>query len=284
MNFKFQITAWYVAAIVMCAAGMGTKEVMATAPLLALLYDRTFVAGSFAKALRRRWRLYLGLAATWLILLALVASGPRSESAGFSLQQVSAWQYARSQPAIILHYLRLCVWPRPLVLDYGWSVAESFREIALPSVAILAMLLTVVWAIRYRPAWGFLGMWFFLILAPTSSIIPVGDLAVEHRMYLPLAAVCALFVLLGDRLLERIFHALPIAAHRQGTVKTGLIAGIAIALGMATVDRNRDYHSAVGFWRDVVAKRPNHSRVYLNLGLALLEAGQTDQGAIVKSR
>ena len=33
-----------------------------------LLYDRTFVSGSFREALRRRYPLYLALAATWLVL------------------------------------------------------------------------------------------------------------------------------------------------------------------------------------------------------------------------
>ena len=34
---------WYVTAIVTCAVGMGSKEVMATAPIVVLLYDRCFL-------------------------------------------------------------------------------------------------------------------------------------------------------------------------------------------------------------------------------------------------
>ena len=52
-------TLWYVVATVSCLLGMATKEVMATAPVIVLLYDRTFLAGSFREAWRRRYGLYL---------------------------------------------------------------------------------------------------------------------------------------------------------------------------------------------------------------------------------
>ena len=57
--------SWYAAAVAACLLGMATKEVMATAPVIVLLYDRTFLAGSFREAWRRRYGLYLALAATW---------------------------------------------------------------------------------------------------------------------------------------------------------------------------------------------------------------------------
>ena len=40
-----------------CLLGMATKEVMVSAPLVVLLYDRTFLAGSFREA----WRQALGI-------------------------------------------------------------------------------------------------------------------------------------------------------------------------------------------------------------------------------
>ena len=80
--------AWYAATVGICALGMASKEVMVSAPLLALVYDRIFLAGSFRESLRRRWGLWLALAATWA-LLALVfhLSGSRGGSAGYGLHQ-----------------------------------------------------------------------------------------------------------------------------------------------------------------------------------------------------
>src|SRR6185436_12957571 len=65
--------AWWVVTAIVCALGMATKEVMVSAPLIVFLYDRTFVAGSFRAAWRERWRVHLALAASWLLLAALVA-------------------------------------------------------------------------------------------------------------------------------------------------------------------------------------------------------------------
>jgi len=95
---------------------------------------------------------------------------------------------------VILHYLRLAVLPDRLCFDHWWPVAQAWREIAIPGVIVISLLVGSLLALRFRPAVGFLGLAFFLILAPTSSIIPIFDLCVEHRMYLPLAVVVTLFV------------------------------------------------------------------------------------------
>src|SRR5205823_5697793 len=85
-------TAWELLAIVSCAVGMASKESMATAPVVVVLFDRVFVFDSLAAAFRRRRRLYTGLAMTWIVLAALLSTGPRTRSAGFSAG-LSVWTY-----------------------------------------------------------------------------------------------------------------------------------------------------------------------------------------------
>jgi tetratricopeptide (TPR) repeat protein len=267
---------WGAAAVAACAAGMATKEVMVTAPLLVLLYDRTFLAGGFASALRRRWGLYLGLAATWGVLaalLVLVGAGEPEVSAGFGMRDLSVLEYARSQPGVVAHYLRLAIWPRPLVLDYAWPVADTAAEILWPGVVVLVLIPATLLALWRWPTWGLLGSWLLLILAPTSSVLPIRDLAFEHRMYLPLAAVVAAVVggaaVAADRLHRRTGGPWLVAWG-------GLAGAAAVALGAATIDRNRDYHDPVVIWEDVIAKRPEHPRGWNNLGLILKERGGAD--------
>jgi hypothetical protein len=65
---------WYGVAVIACFLGVATKEIVVTAPLVVLLYDRTFLEGSFAQSLRRRWGVYVGLAASWVLLASLVIS------------------------------------------------------------------------------------------------------------------------------------------------------------------------------------------------------------------
>src|SRR6185503_15360685 len=98
-------------AVVACLLGMATKEVMVSAPVLVLLYDRTFVSGSFRAAWHARWKFYFALAATWLLLVyVVILAGHRGGSAGFNTG-VSPWTYALTQCRAIVLYLGLSFWP-----------------------------------------------------------------------------------------------------------------------------------------------------------------------------
>lgn len=257
---------WLVLAVVSCAVGMATKEVMVTAPVLVFLYDRTFVARSFAGAWRARRAFYVALAATWLVLLALLAlnSGARGASAGFALG-VSPWAYLLTQCEALVLYLRLSLWPYPLVLDYGTAVTRSLAAVWWQGLVILALLFaTVAAACDRRPsrrALGFAGAWFFLILAPSSSFVPlVTQTMAEHRLYLPLAAVMSLVVIAVQ--------------VRCGARGPALLAVLGLAGFTVTVARNHDFRDAVTIWSDTAAKLPANPRAHHNLALALHHAGR----------
>ena len=191
---------WFSLSVLACLAGVATKEVIVTAPVMVLLIDRAFFSGSFAGAWRRHRPLYLALAATWIPLGCLM-TGLRQRSVGFGLG-VPWWEYGLTETRAIITYLRLAFWPHPLVFDYGAEarvIATRLAEI-WPSALVLGLLLAGTgWGLLRSPArpGGFAGAWFLLILAPTSSIIPLtGQPIAEHRLYLPLAGVAA-FVVLG---------------------------------------------------------------------------------------
>ena len=76
-------------------------------------------------------------------------------------------------------------------------------QIVPAGLLIVGLLGLTVWALVKRPALGFLGASFFLILAPTSSFVPIQDAAFEHRMYLPLATLAVLAVVGGKVLCDR---------------------------------------------------------------------------------
>ncbi len=258
---------WTAIAVTACALGMGSKPIMATAPLTILLYDRAFLSGSIMAALRRRPGLYLGLAATWGVLLLVQAHAPNvpESSAGFGYKDVSPLEYLRTQSGALFHYLRLALWPNPLCFDYKWPVARSTSEILFPSLLIIPLLLGTIWtSIRRRPI-GFLGIWFFLILAPTSSFIPIADLAFEFRMYLPLAAVTTFIITAGWTL-----------CHRNRTVLRLSLALLAALIGtytMLTIRRNPIYRDRLLLWQDTVTKRPTNPRAHMSAGKELTDRG-----------
>ena len=254
---------WYSGAIVSCLLGMGSKPIMATAPAMVLLYDRHFLSASFAQALRARKSLYIGLAATWsvLVLILLVSPHGPETSAGFASDYTPV-VYALNQAPVLLHYLKLTVWPASQCLDYLWPAAEKGTDLILPGLVMGALAVLTCRALVARWALGFLGAWFFIILAPTSSIIPVDDLLVEHRMYLPLAALVSLAVIMVWTLLS---VTLPKPRLRRA-VATALVVCVVGTLGFLTAKRNKVYWSEEIMFRDVVATRPANYRAHYALG------------------
>ncbi len=188
---------WPIAAVALCAAGMACKESMVTAPVMVVLYDRAFVFGSLKEAFARRWWLYAGLAATWVVLLLLLQSGARINSAGFSAG-VGVWTYLLNQTVMIVRYLYLAIWPWSLVSNYGWPASLTLADVLPQAVAICALLAATLVATFRWPPLGFAGCWLFLTLAPTSSVVPIAtEVGAERRMYLPLVSLIALVVVGG---------------------------------------------------------------------------------------
>ncbi len=259
---------WAVAAVLACLLGMATKEVMVSAPLVVLIYDRAFVSGSLAAAWRRRRGLYLGLAATWIVLAVLAAgTHGRGGSAGFGAQ-AGVWPYALTQCRAIVHYLRLAFWPDPLVFDYGTALVANLRDVLPQALLLILLFAGTVWALIRHPRIGFPAFSFFALLAPSSSLIPIAtEPMAEHRMYLPLAAVAAVVAVAVFAALARLAP----RAARAGFCVLG--AAAALGLGAATVRRNRDYRSEIALWTDTVAKLPSNPRAHNNLGQAFLAAG-----------
>ena len=255
---------WQTISFFACLLGMATKEVMVTAPLVVMLYDRTFVAGSFRGAWQQRRGYYLGLAATWLLLAGLLAGGSgRGGTAGFGVG-VTASAYALTQCRAVVLYLKLVIWPHPLVFDYGTRTVGSLNEVWPQAGLLLWLGGATVWALLRRPVWGFLGFSFFVLLAPSSSVMPVATQTMaEHRMYLSLAVAVVLIVLGLYRL-----------AGRGSFAVGGLLV---LGCGWLTVQRNEDYRTGERLWTDTVAKNPANGRAHHELGLTLMAMGRAEE-------
>ncbi len=255
---------WKGAAVLSCALGMGSKEVMVTAPPAVLLYDRLFLAGSWSVLWQRRRTFYLALAMTWGLLALLVLTNLPHAAGMLHPGFLSPWVYARTQFGIILHYLRLVLWPHPLVFYYDWPIATSAVAIWLPAIIIGGLAVLALWALRRSPGVGFLGVWGFLLLAPTSSVLPiVTELAAERRMYLPLATVLALGVLGADRILRAVCRS---RVRLRRDLSVGMLTLLVAVLAASTIRRNEDYRSERPMWEDMLAKRPKNVVAYRSLG------------------
>jgi tetratricopeptide (TPR) repeat protein len=167
----------------------------------------------------------------------------------------------------IARYLWLSLWPHPLIFDYGLIEPQGVWDVLPYALVVLPLLAVSVLGLIHNKPWAFLGVWFFLILAPSSSIVPSARQTFsEHRMYLPLAAVIVAAVLALFWLLQ------------QRIRTTALVAALwAAILCLITVQRNADYRSELALYANVVTTFPNNAYGRFGFGTALLVGGQTEE-------
>jgi protein O-mannosyl-transferase len=270
---------WTMLAVAACALGMGSKESMVTAPVVIILFDCIFVFDSFRDALRQRAWLYAGLSMTWLILVALLVPGPRRRSAGF-WTGISPWTYLLNQPPLLARYLGLLVYPRALVTNYGWPRPVTLGDVFPSAVCIVALLALTLFALGRHPKVGFLGAWFFITLAPTSSVIPIAtEVGAERRMYLPDVSLIILGVLGVIALWDRVTGTWPWLAPKPriaSLVALCSLSGVSIALGAGTVARNREYGSELALARADLTRYPTPVAHHA-LAETLLAAGRREE-------
>jgi tetratricopeptide (TPR) repeat protein len=172
----------------------------------------------------------------------------------------------------VTQYLKLTVWPRALVLDYGLPQALTLHDVILPALLLIVLLILAIAALVYLPEVGFLAVCFFIILAPTSSIVPIAtEVGAERRMYLPLAGLVVLAVV-----------ALYVLAWRTIGQRRAAMAAIAVAVGVAgagtvgTIARTREYASRLELTRTIVERRPT-GRAHFLVASELINAHREDE-------
>jgi tetratricopeptide (TPR) repeat protein len=259
---------WQSVAVISCLAGVAAKEIVFTAPLLVMLLDRALWSGSFGQAWRSRRRLYLGLLASWCILALILyqMGGTRGGAAGFGASGVPWWAYFLRQWEAITTYLKLVAWPNPLILDYGCGLVMQVGDVAGRGLLLFAVGGIVVWGLIRNTGWGVVGAAFFLILGPSSSVMPLpAQTMAEHRMYLPLAAILVLAVVGLWRL--------------WGQRSRWLLWAAVGALIVISAARSLAYLSPLQLWRQAMQAVPENVRALSNAGDVYFQLGRYDEAA-----
>jgi tetratricopeptide (TPR) repeat protein len=287
--------ALYGAAVLSALLGVVSKEIVVTVPLAALAYRLCFLprgeggarAGRIVFGVLLLLPLAYGLVLAWPYLFpaheSVAPDAPRAwlyiPTAGFRLEGITVWQYLLTQFGVILWYLRLFVLPTHQTFDYGWPFADSLwrADVLLPLIVLLGLVAVAVRAYRRYALASFCLAWLFITLAPTSSIIPLGDAAFEHRMYLPIVGLAWLVVVGGYDLLGWV------AARAGGNVaalrRAGAVACAVwiVLLGAATMVRNGVMQDRLTLAADTIAKAPDNWRGHANHAEALIDAGRNDE-------
>ena len=212
--------------------------------------------------------LYVGLALN-LGTLALLgwALGGRGGSAG--LTTASVWAYALTQCRAIWVYVGTLAWPATLVLDHGDRLVAGLQEVwpFVLATAVLGAGVAVGW--WYRPRAFLPLVAAAILLAPTTSIVPVKTQTIaEHRMYLPAAFLIGWVVTAVARAARRLgCERRPAGCRVVGLAVVAVV--VAASVGRTSM-RNRDFASAVTLWEQNVRDCPQNDRGLANLVAALI--------------
>lgn len=265
---------WFAAACLSFWAGAACKEPIWLAPIVVCFFEWLILRSSWTDMWHRRkvWLCYISPS---LLLLAFIVprmlEGAASAGAGTGY---TPRMYLVTQSEVIAHYIRLMFWPDQLCFDYDWPMAASLIDVLPEGLLTVGLLLATIFACVLRHWSGFLGIWFFFVLASSSSFIPIADIAVEHRMYLSSISIVVLIVAAVEALSRSRLR--PAGLPSEKVVSVTLLI-LAVCFAGRSYLRNFDYRSATSLWRSVIEIAPENPRAHRMYAFGLLQDGQPEQ-------
>lgn len=263
-------------------AAMSSKETAITLPIALVMVEVWVIRRRF------NWRQGLILGAFFLLAMKIPLQVVMSADLGGQVPTVAQivdqakavekqeagmtrWTYLLTQFNVMRTYIRLMLVPVRQSIDYdyplqmGWdakTIASLTGLVSLVAISILA------WKKGNRLATLAIG-WFFITLAPTSSVIPIRDLIYEHRLYLSLVSFVLVLVSLIYKFNER---------YRQQMIIGGAVL-LMIYSGL-TLARSAVWANELRLWEDAWRKAPNKSRTNKNYGFLLGEEGRLKEARV----
>ncbi len=253
------------AVLILFGAAVTTKEHTVVLPALLLLTDYFWNPPFALTGIRRNWRLYVPVTAG--AVFAAIYLAPlvrRSSSAGFSIKDFTWYQYFFTQCRAFWLYIRLFLFPAGLNIDRDFPISRTIVDHGA-IVGLAAILLAAGAAFHFRrryplAAYGFFA--FLILMAPTSSFVPIADPVAERRLYLSMIGL--IFMLL--EFLRR--------ADVRRTKWMMALAAVLLLAAVATYRRNYVWSEKIALWEDTVAKSPNKERVQFQIAQAYYESSE----------
>lgn len=280
--------------------GCGTKEIIVVSPLMLLLFDWFFVAQGNWKDLRKRALFYAGYIGTiyyyfgfqimqgssknWIKKEMLYVDKKVTSNIGNVItqhagQEITRWGYCISQFKVILHYLWIFLWPFSISVDYDWKMAHDFftPEVIAP-LLFLILISAGIAALLYKNKTSpiaFGALWFFVGIAPRSSIIPSTELVADYKTYFSSYGWLLLLTMSMIYSFEWITAQIK-DLNLPESVKSPYLATAlcALCLGWGTYERNKVWRSPQEFWFNIIQNAPLKARAYNNYAVSLAEKKQ----------
>ncbi len=164
---------------------------------------------------------------------------------------------------IVFYYLKILLWPINLNVDISYPFTTPQNDLTIIFAALMGLGLIIFAGLKGGKWSKICAGWFILTLAPTSSILPLNDLAVEHRLYLPVTlGICPLFALAVQTIPKN--------------KRYSFLFFLLVSFAVLTAERNKVWTSEFNLWQDAIKKSPHSGRPYSNLGKAYYEKDNID--------
>lgn len=257
---KLAVT-WPLVAAILALFGLAilAKQNTIALPALLLLTDYWWNPGFSFKGIRANWKLYVpmalgavgGLAFFWKIIMT-------AETAGFRMKDLTWYQYFFTQCRALFVYIGMFLLPANLTADWDFPISRTVLDHgAIGGLVVLLGLVVAAWHFRRRWPLACFGFLVYLVMmAPTSSILPIRDPIAERRLY---------FALLG--LLLMVVDLLARLKIERRVLATACLVVALLAAGV-THARAAVWSDPIALWEDTARKAPNKRRVRFQLGAA----------------
>ncbi len=264
----------YILAFTVFIMGVLTKESVYTLPVMIAVIEFGFIHNIKLSHVPK-W-IWIMCTAVFVLLLAIVVrfytvTDIFSPVYAYALDvTLNSWTYLISQFPVMLAYIRVLAYPVNLILDYGVIPATSILN-AYVLLSLVIVMLIIASAIKYKnrfPNFSLAVFWFFITLSIESSIIPIADLMVEHRLYLPSIGFFLLMIVTVFSLFKGRWIIIPII----------LFFGLAAEYSHLTWERNNIWQDAFTMWNDNVEKTPLNPRPYSSRGIEYSVRGELEKG------
>ena len=277
----------------------GTKEIAIVSPFLIILLDWFFVAEGNWHSFKKRLFIHVGIFVL-IYGIYLYFLKPTFFTKIFGLQmearnnignlltekpgeKILPLHFFISQFKVVLHYIVMFIWPFTISVEYDWKLVTHFGAVdcILPLIVLLMLGSIIAYLLKKNRSHfiGFCALWFAIVIAPRSSIIPSSELLTDYKTYL---ASVGILLLIAAGIVKIVSELTPYLVARISFMNHAraqylFITLLAMPTGFLTYNRNKVWRSAEEFWSNIIENAPGKARAYNNLGVALSEQGRVQE-------
>jgi tetratricopeptide (TPR) repeat protein len=255
-----------------------SKEISFTIPIILIIFDLMFVCKN-QEMIKKRLKFYIGISSLLFLYLLLFLRGGVLTILFRQSHRWTLWENLLTQANVILQYFKLLLLPlsKWLNVDHDFQISKSLLEYPTFISVSVILLLSILSAILLKKnrLISFCILWFFIALAPTSSLISIEDIMVEYRLYLPIFSYAILLSLGAHHLSELL------GRHYSKRLSQAIVLGTSallfVSYSFGTIERNKIFKNDLTLWSDAVKKSPDKIRPKINLIAAYHSHGLYDQ-------